>query len=201
MIKFAGLLLVTLTLHSFSIPSANADIIGSQAFDLTFTPSTGSLDQAFSLSNVNSSTNQSGDFASLPTGTAWADFTLGTSFATGSALTISNTDFGTFMGTISSDTGEFGGGTSFFRNLSATGTFTPGTNGTFGGDTNSVVANVAINLNRSSEFAVIGGSLTLDTTAASTVPEPSSFALLMLVTACLAVASGRRRLMGTKASS
>ncbi len=171
--------LVVLLMQGFAFSSAHAAFIGSQEFDLTFTPPTGDLGVAFTLSSVESATNSTGDFTGLPQGTIWGNFSLNAFNATGMNLVITNPDFGTFSGTVMGDTGEVFLNPSFFRNLSVTGTFTPGSNAIYGGDSDTVSADLSITITRANEASAIGGGLTL-VTSESTVPEPSSIALLGL---------------------
>ncbi len=190
MTKLLRFFFVIAVMHSIALAPASADIIGSQGFDLTFTPSSGSLDQAFSLTGVDSSSAQLGDFIGLPIGTDWGSFSVGAFSIMGTPLSITNADFGSFTGTITGDSGEFSpGGSAFFRVISATGEYVPGSNPFFAGDTALTGADLSITFTKANSGAAITGALSL---ATSTIPEPSSIALLGLATLCGGIAYRRR---------
>ena len=179
--------------------SLDAGVIGSQGFSVGFVvPDSGSLDQALALSSVTSNSNQSGDFSGLSVGTLWGDLNLGAFTTAGSTISLTSLDFGTFTGTIVGDTGEFSVGVGFSRALSATGTWTPGSNAIFGGDTSTMNnSNLSITLTKSSAGSTIGAAIVLDTSTSTThigsTPEPSSLVLAGIGVCGLAYRVYRRR--------
>jgi hypothetical protein len=174
-----------------SAASVHAGIVGSQAFNALSSPNSGSLEQSFSIFDVRTNANQSGDFIGLPTGTLWESFSVGTfaSGTVGDVLFISNADFGTFDGVIIGDSGSIAApfGTGASRQIYATGKWTPGNNVFFGGDISTINADLGLTFVKSSSTSTIGTSLVIDTRA---VPEPASAVVLSLALAGMVV---RRR--------
>jgi hypothetical protein len=172
-------LLSALLVSAVSNSIAFADYMsGSVAFDSVKTPGTGSLNQSITFSNLLSSTGRGGFFSNLPIGTAWGNFSLSTAPATGSTIFVSNADFGTFSGIVTSDTSEFSklaSVNSFFRLVTIAGTWTPGSNSLFNGFTSNHRAELTISFNRgNTDDPALNGSITFQSYGTA-VPEPSTF--------------------------
>jgi len=171
-------LLSALLVSAVSNSIAFADYMtGSVAFDSVKTPGTGSLNQSITFSNLTSNASRGGFFTNLPVGTAWGNFSLSTAPSTGSAVSVSNADFGTFSGIVTTDRTEFPIEDSFFRFVTIAGTWTPGTNPLFNGFTSNHRAGLTISFNRGNTYnPALNGSITFQSYGAAPVPEPSAFA-------------------------
>jgi hypothetical protein len=171
-------LLSALLVSAVSSSTAFADYMtGSVAFDSVKTPGTGSLNQSITFSNLTSNASRGGFFTNLPTGTAWGNFSLSTAPSTGSTISVSNADFGTFSGIVTTDSPEFQISNSFFRFVTVAGTWTPGSNPLFNGFTSNHSAELSISFNRGNTYnPALNGSITFQSYGAAPVPEPSTFA-------------------------
>lgn len=157
--------------HAFANP-----IVGTIGFNAngTITPSSGSLDLAFDISNIVTNTSATGDWVAFNTGIPVAALMQFPAFnGTGSAFSFSNATFGTFAATISSDSGESGDLTFSSRLISATGTFTPGSTLSAAGFTTPVFGEFVVVVQ--SVFGSRAASLVF---ATSSVPEPTSLLLV-----------------------
>jgi hypothetical protein len=114
----------------------------------------------------------------------------------GASYTFSNSAFGTFVGTITSDntSGAFNQGTGVgTRQLGFTGTFTPGNSGFYASDTLGVNSVMQITFGRNG-FDAQSASWSLSTQyTAPAVPEPTSIAIFGLGAAGFAVRRFRRK--------
>ena len=171
-------LLSALLVSAVSNSIAFADYMtGSVAFDSVKTPGTGSLNQSITFSNLTSNASRGGFFTNLPVGTAWGDFSLSTAPSTGSTISVSNADFGTFSGIVTTDSPEFQISNSFFRFVTIAGTWTPGSNSLFNGFTSNHSAELSIAFTRGNTYnPALNGSITFQSYGAAPVPEPSTFA-------------------------
>jgi hypothetical protein len=101
----------------------------------------------------------------------------------GDAFNFSSADFGTFVGSIDgeSSTGTLSDATgAATRQLSFTGTFTPGSNSHFGGDT-TLLTNVSLQITFSrTTGGTVSASWSMDTSFSAPVPEPTSMAIFGL---------------------
>lgn len=172
----------------FAGSSAQAStVIGSQGFNVTLSPDTGAITQAIDFNDLTTNGSQSGGFDSA-LDTPWGSFSLDAKPSNGQAIMISDAAFGTFSGTIISDTSTANG---LFRNILASGTFTPGTD--FAPDTDAAPAGFSITLTKSSSTSVISATVVLDTqNPPQNVPEPSSLVLAGLGVLALAYKVRRR---------
>lgn len=111
----------------------------------------------------------------------------------GDAYFLNSLTFGSFTGTVGSDTGfnQVGPGAGN-RTLNLVGTFTPGSNAHYEGDSTSLSgAFLQIAFSRG-DGGTISASWNLDTTAAATVPEPASLAIFGLGGGVMAFVRRRR---------
>lgn len=171
-------LLSALLVSAVSYSTAFAGYMtGSVAFDSVQTPGTGSLNQSITFSSLSSNASRGGFFTNLPVGTAWGDFSISSAPSTGSAISVSNADFGTFSGIVTADTSEFSISSSFFRLVTIAGTWTPGTNSLFDSFTSDHSAGLNISFNRGNTYnPALNGSITFQSYGPAAVPEPSTFA-------------------------
>ena len=121
------------------------------------------------------------------------NYNIGASSAVGSALSFSSAAFGTFDGVVTTDSGN-GSNSQLSRQLVFIGTFTPGSSGSYNGNT-TVLANTTfqITMSKSLEGGSHSGNWTLDTSASSAVPEPASLAIFGLGAAGFAARRFRRK--------
>ena len=111
----------------------------------------------------------------------------------GDAYFLNSSTFGSFTGTVTSDTGfnQVGPGAGN-RTLNLVGLFTPGSNAHYEGDSTSLSgAFLQIALSRG-DGGSISASWNLDTTASSPVPEPASLAIFGLGGGVMAFVRRRR---------
>jgi hypothetical protein len=176
--------------HAFANPIVGT--IGLTA-NGTITPSSGSLNLAFDVTNVVTNVSATGDWVAFNTGIPVASLMQFPAFnGTGSAFSFSNATFGTFSATITSDSGESGDLTFSSRQISAFGTFTPGSTLTGAGFTVPVAGELVMIVQ-----SVFGSRAVSMVFATSSVPEPTS---LLLVGAGLAGVPYLRRLRRQRAS-
>ena len=184
MVKFVKLLCVTGALICSGIGHASAGLIGTQGFftDGNPTVDTGLISTATVFSsNWKTNNSQSGIFAAFPNynfSNIVFDKNVGTSFV------ITNAGFGTFASTSITQSASGSG----FANFDIVGNFTQGTNPSASGP-------ALFSVGFTQTPAEIGGAISASGTLAvfsSTVPEPSTMALLGLGGCGLIVSAYRR---------
>ncbi len=168
-------------------------------------PNSGPLGQAFAVQDTagdaafttGGNSGNSGDFAS---GFNFKNFFSGTyNFgapstvgASGSFGTLST--FGTFSGNVTVDTGVTGDNAATSRQIIFSGTFTPGSDAAYSGNTTSLAALFQVTISKTSAGGGWTGAWSLDTTAnAAAVPEPTSIAIFGLGAVGVAVRRFRRK--------
>lgn len=171
--------------------SARAEFInGSIVFNISTRAMEGSLTDAIDFADLTSFSGSDG-FANFPAGISWGDFRIEARDASGDKLCITNAEFGTFIGDITSDTYVQIPGTtnSAFRGIYASGTFTPGTNSFFDGMLTSYDAELTLPLSYTNG-SLAGTSLAFSLYQA--VPEPSSVVMLSVLATVLGIGKLRR---------
>lgn len=180
------------------------------SFD-SFTPTSGSLAGGLTVKDFYyspGSINRTGAFAGIsqPGSLVWdtAGFVSfdAAGLTVGDAYTFSSATFGTFSGVVTGEvvnnlnTNVLQAGS---RQLNFVGTFTPGSNSHYQGDT-ATLANVTLQINFSrnaspngTSSGSINASWSMDTAAAAPVPEPTSMAIFGLGAAGLAFRRYRRK--------
>jgi hypothetical protein len=183
-------------------------ILGSVGFTTYVSPGTGNLNQAMTFLNLQSTTSTSGFFAGFSPGTAWGNFTLNANSSISSVVSINDSSFGNFSGTVVTDTGEYSLGTAFAqgftRYVTVQGQWTPGTQTAFAG-VGARLAAITITLTRNAPLSgtdgtAISGGLTLQSFGNAAVPEPSSMIFAGLSAAIGAFTFIRRRIQQTTPS-
>ncbi len=180
------------------------------AFD-SFTPTSGSLAGPLTIKDFYyspGSINRTGAFSGITETNSLVWDTAGfinfqvAGLTVGDSYTFSSPTFGTFAGVVSSevvnnlDTDVLLAGS---RQLNFVGTFTPGSNSHYEGDT-ATLTNVTLQINFSrnaspngTSSGSINASWSMDTAAAAPVPEPTSMAIFGLGAAGLAFRRYRRK--------
>lgn len=168
-------------------------------------PNSGPLGQYFVVQDTagdaafisGSNSGNSGDFA---TGFNFKNFFSGTynfgapSTVGASGLFGSSSTYGTFVGNVTVDTGVTGDNTATSRQIIFSGTFTPGGDGAFSGNTTALSALFQVTISKTSAGGGWTGAWSLDTTPnSSAVPEPTSIAIFGLGAVGVAVRRFRRK--------
>ncbi|MFN6412347.1 MAG: PEP-CTERM sorting domain-containing protein [Planctomycetota bacterium] len=111
----------------------------------------------------------------------------------GDSYTFSSPTFGTFLGTVVSDTpSNLSGSGAGSRTLDLSGTFTPGTNSHYEGDTTTVTNTYLQIAYDRNVGGTVNAAWSLDTTQAE-VPEPASIAIFALGAVGFATQRWRRK--------
>lgn len=160
--------IILATAIAFACSTAKAEyLLGSVAFNTEVDPGAGTLRDAITFFNVQSTSSRSGSFSGLPKDTAWGSFQLNATSAENQAITISDPGFGTFTGTVITDSGEYTLGTGFSaalkRDVTVEGLWSPGTNAYFGGASGSQLAGLTIALIRNRPPYPYTGSTAIST--------------------------------------
>jgi hypothetical protein len=169
------------------------------------TPNTGNLSAAYTFLDNGLDgafhTNGGGHSGDFLTGFGGVAFFTGTynigaaSAVSSSLITFTSSAFGTFVGNVTSDSGN-GLNTQWSRQLVFTGTFTPGTSDSYSGN-NIALANTSfqITMSKSADGGSHSGNWTLDTTGSTpaAVPEPASLAIFGLGAVGFAARRFRRK--------
>lgn len=184
----------------FSSATCKADfIIGSVGFNVEIEPVTGLLDGSFHIIDLSSKKGRTGFFndVSFPTSTPWGNFDIADFSMAGQPITISNTDFGAFSGSVITDVVQRVDPLNptsrvVDRQLTVLGTWLPGTNPHFIGYTDPVVAEIKFTLTTTGSTldAALNGSMVF-AAHGQAVPEPGT---LVFLTAAGAAVQLRRRL-------
>lgn len=180
------------------------------SFD-SFTPTSGSLAGALTAKDFYyspGSINRTGAFAGITEVNSLVWDTAGflnfdaSGLTVGDAYTFSSSSFGTFVGTITGEVVNNLNGDILLagsRQLNFVGTFTPGGNSHYEGDT-ATLTNVTLQINFSRNASPngttsgsINASWSMDTAGAAPVPEPTSMAIFGLGAAGLAFRRYRRK--------
>lgn len=151
-------------------------IVGTIGFTAngTITPSSGSLNLAFDVTNIVTNSSATGDWVAFNTGIPVTSLMQFPAFnGTGSAFSFTNATFGNFSAVITSDSGESGDLVFSSRQISAFGTFTPGTTLTAAGFTVPVTGEFVMIVQ-----SILGSRAVSMVFATSSVPEPTSLLLL-----------------------
>lgn len=199
--RFMGLvavlaLTVATSLSSFAGYDATGGSLGGSF--VSKSPNTGILGDAFAVTDLYTNNfGHTGDFATGFGGVMFFDGTYNFGAApitVGTSVSFSSAAYGTFIGTVTSDSGVAGDNDVLSRQITFVGTYTPGTDGAFNGNT-TPLANTTMQLtvSKSSANGTHSGNWTMDTTAAAAVPEPASIAIFGLGAAGLAVRRFRRK--------
>jgi len=200
---FAGLAVTVATsLSSFAGYTGAGGLLAGSTSGLS--PNTGILGQAFIVQDVagdaafitGANSGNSGDFAS---GFNFKNFFSGT-YNFGAASTVgaagnfgSSSTYGTFIGTVTKDTGVSGDNNATSRQIIFSGTFTPGADGVYGAITTPVAALFQVTISKTGAGGGWTGAWTMDTTANASVPEPTSIAIFGLGAVGFAVRRFRRK--------
>jgi hypothetical protein len=184
----------------FCSTACKADfIIGSVGFNVEIEPVTGLLDGSFHITDLSSKKGRTGFFndVSFPSATPWGNFDIADFSMVGQPITVSNTDFGAFNGSVISDviqrldplnpTSRV-----VDRQLTFSGTWLPGTNPKFIGYTDPVISEIKFTLTTTGGHpnAALNGSMVF-AAHGQAVPEPGT---LVFLTAAGAAVQLRRRL-------
>jgi len=172
---------VSFALLSFLGSHCHAALIGSVGFNVTgvLSPATGSLSQAFSVTNVVTNNTLSGGWSTVTAGTSVASFIGFPAFSgVGAPITFTgDVNFGTFAGMVGSDSGEilvpgFGN----VRILGIGGIFTPGPGLPFSGIP--VSGTMLVTLQDTLSTGGRSASITFSTRELNRpVPEPATAAI------------------------
>lgn len=150
-----------------------------------------SLNLALHTNNYSTAGNNEGDFENIGAVTLWSTpFTVQAYDATGQAINLSSAQWGTFNGTVVGDSGQISLGPSFYRFVTAQGTFTPGSDPFYNGETHVMDATLSYSFTKATASAAIGGSWSMQT---SSSPEPSTIVLAGLAGVAVVIQRWRRR--------
>jgi hypothetical protein len=134
-----------------------------------------SLNLALTTTSYSTGGINNGDFANIGVVTMWATpVTVQATSAFGQVITLSSAPWGTFQGTVAGDTGELSLGPSFYRFVTVQGTYLPGTDPFFNGETEKMDAILSYSFTKATGTAAIGGSWSMVTVHS---PEPSTLVL------------------------
>lgn len=163
-------------------------------------PTNGSLSVPLSVTGLHynsSPTSRTGAFSGIaePSDLVWAGTYNFDAFGLtiGDTYTFSSPTFGTYLGTVASDiASNLSGSGAGSRTLNLVGTFTPGTNSHYEGDTTSLT-NTYLQISFSRNIGgTVNAAWSFDTTAGAPVPEPASIAIFALGAAGFATRRWRR---------
>ncbi len=172
--------LAALAVVSTCVVPAKADmIVGSIGFNVegTITPTSGSLNQAFTLTDVRTNNTADGDWTAFINGVPVdTSINVGAFNSVGQVFNFSSTSFGTFTGSVIDDSGQVGTGIAASRSISVLGLFTPGTLLVASGYNEVVQGQLLVSLENISG----GGRSANMIFGTQAVPEPSSCVLCVL---------------------
>ncbi|MFO0011592.1 MAG: PEP-CTERM sorting domain-containing protein [Planctomycetota bacterium] len=163
-------------------------IVGTIGFvvDGSFTPATGSLNTSISVTNVVTNNSATGNWTPFVGGTSVASLiTFGAFPSAGGSFGFTDAGFGTFSGTVQFDSGETGNAIVALRQISVSGSFTPGTTLAGAGYTSPGAAQLDFVI-QSINGGARSASFLFGTSA---VPEPSTLVLTGLGISALATRS------------
>jgi hypothetical protein len=200
---FAGLAVTVATgLSSFAGYTGVGGIVVGATSGLS--PNSGPLGQAFVVKDdsgdaafmTGGNSGNSGDFAS---GFNFKNFfsgiyNFGSPSTIGAAGSFGSSSYGTFTGNVTVDNGVTGDNSATNRQIIFSGTFTPGADSEYGGNTTSLAALFQVTISKTGAGGGWTGAWSLDTTAnAAAVPEPTSIAIFGLGAVGFAVRRFRRK--------
>jgi len=136
------------------------------------------LSNSLSVSNFMTGSMESGDFVGIGSITMWSGPMILNAFdSTGQVINLTDPSWGTFLGTITYDTGAVPQGPGFFRAVQMSGTFTPGSNSFYNSETDVMSASLGLTFIKTTRNSVIGGGWVMETQPMSHTPEPSTVVL------------------------
>jgi len=166
----------------------------------TISPSSGSLNTAFSITNVTTIPGSGfGDWSAFGSLFVTSSMNFGAFDSTATAFSFTDPNFGTFTGTVIGDTGQVATVIGHSRTIGISGTFTPGT--ALAPYTGSVISLLQVQLQDIDDLGNDGGrsaSVTFFTTGRPVVPEPATSAIACLGLVGLLAAGRRARRNGIK---
>jgi len=141
-------------------------------------PAGTSLNASLSASKFMTGLVDDGDFSGIGAVTMWSGpLALSPFDSTGQLINLTDSSWGTFLGRVTDDTGEVPQGRGFYRVIQASGTFTPGANLFYNGETDAMNAYMSLTFTKTSRKSVIGGGWVMETQPMSHTPEPSTVVL------------------------
>lgn len=177
-----------------SLPARANLVLGTIGFkvDGTITPASGSLNQAFTVTDVLTSNAANGDWTNFANNMlVSSSMSFGAFGAANTSFSFTDPNFGTFSGNVVLDTGSVGDASFSQRQLVISGTFNPGATLVAQGYTGQVFGQLNVII----LAAGTGGRSASMVFGTTSVPEPTSMALVGLSSILMVGMRCRRRRM------